>query len=114
MVWSKRTTEDAGERTKMEGRTIDRKESDCPIPSLMDPSNLVNLNLVILLNLENVEVIAHTNELKRMLSLRILRLGSILFLSYFHLECCVLSFPLLVVDFLFFRVAGKSFLCIRY
>jgi len=30
-----------------------------------------------------------------------LRLGSILFLSYFHLECCVLSFPLLVVDFLF-------------
>ncbi|XP_052880531.1 uncharacterized protein LOC128286835 [Gossypium arboreum] len=34
------------ERTKMEGRTIDRKYSDCPIPPLMDPSNLVNLNLV--------------------------------------------------------------------
>lgn len=38
------------------------------------------------------------------LSLAVLRLGSILFLSYFHLECCVLSFPLLVVDFLFCRV----------
>ncbi|TYJ01286.1 hypothetical protein E1A91_A13G143300v1 [Gossypium mustelinum] len=30
------------ERTKMEGRTIDRKYSDCPIPPLMDPSTIAS------------------------------------------------------------------------